>query len=156
MSKRDYRRDARRLREFDGKRCFISVATNSLKLHLGRRQRSGTFIWIDPPWELSHGSDTVTTSADCPDSAKKSQEARFSRWCTLFAPLYRTTLASAVPKSDGSLTLHFAGGYELFTPSHFIPHLQKLWYDHWYVSRSRKPNHRVERTAASHRASQAS
>jgi hypothetical protein len=148
MSKRDHRRDSSRVRTFAGRRCFLSVAVNSLKFHIGRRQKAGTFVWVDPPWQFGKGNDLITTSADCPDGDSKRHESRFRKWCAVFSPLYQTTLEDATSSPDGVLTLKFSGGYKVVTSSDFIPSDQKLWYDHWYVSRHTRPNKTVQRTGA--------
>lgn len=100
--------------------CRRSLATNSLMLRFDFREREKgrAYVWIDPPWRLSHNGRFVTGSADRPawDGVAEPEVNRplWEAWCALFDPLDRTTLSEVLvgePLPD--LRLRFASGHEV-------------------------------------------
>jgi hypothetical protein len=135
MSKRDYRRDRRQIAELQGKRCFLTLAMNSVKLHINKNQKNGLFIWIDPPWQFGQGDELIAASATYPQWKKRSYQEKHDEWCGLFKPIFKSTLERVAPHSDGSLDLVFKRDYRIFVPKQFIPSEMNSWYDHWYVQK---------------------
>jgi len=135
MSKRDYRRDAKRIAEFQGRRCLLSLAMNSVKIHIDKRIKRGLFIWIDPPWQFCQDEKLIASSASYPHWKEKNYEIKHEQWCALFNPILKTSLENVIPHSDGSLDLVFSKDYRIFVLKKFLKSKTPLWYDHWYVSR---------------------
>ena len=101
-----------------GRKC--SLATNSLMLRFDFRDRAKgrAYLWVEPPWPLTHAGRLVTGSTDWPvwDGVEQPEVNRplWEAWCGLFAPLDRSTLAEAVVgKPLPDLRLRFASGHEV-------------------------------------------
>jgi hypothetical protein len=105
-----------------GKSCERSLATNSLKLRCDGApgEKGRAYIWIDPPWRLSHAGRLITGSADWPvwDGLEAPEVNRplWDAWCALFDPLNRTTLVDvAVGSQSLDLTLVLETGHRIET-----------------------------------------
>src|SRR5262249_727136 len=110
------------LRSLLGKSCERSLATNSLKLRFDGApgEKGRAYIWIDPPGRLSLADRFITGSGDWPvwDGVEDPEVNRplWEAWCSLLAPLDRTTLVGvsvASPLPD--LALEFETGHRIDT-----------------------------------------
>ncbi len=127
MSLRDIERSRAVLESFKGRRCFATLATNSIKFRFGDGATKGRYIWIDPSWVYSREWGEITSSDAYTDET-------FRAWCELFDALRETVFEHFEEAADGSLTLHFSGGYRLFVPAQLTAEEDRdLEYDHWYA-----------------------
>ncbi len=127
MSQRDLDQNRALLSSFKGRRCFATLATNSMKFRIDDSTKKGRYIWIDPPWVFSRGWQEITSSDEYTDES-------FRQWCELFGPLRETMFADFSEGADGSLTLCFPDGYRLFVPAECESGEEHdSDYDHWYA-----------------------
>jgi hypothetical protein len=87
MSARDYDRYHHRLPALRGRKSFVTLATNSIKLHIDEDKRDGTFLWLDPPWEFRREDTIIETSSSCPHYTEPDYERRFRSWGERFQPI---------------------------------------------------------------------
>jgi hypothetical protein len=113
---------------FQGRRCFATLATNSIKFRVDDPDKKGRYIWIDPPWVFSRDWDEITSS----DGYSEETENSFRDWCALFEPLRDTVLEKFEEGERGSVTFLFRGGYKLFVPDDGERE-EDMKYDHWYA-----------------------
>jgi hypothetical protein len=111
-----------------GLECERTLATNSIKLRFVAEDKrlQGAYIWIDPPWELFHDLQLVTTSEEYVASD-------FNRWSEMLHPLDRTVLKAWNPSLNDATVFTFESAYRLL-----VPHLkgeikEDRWYLHWYA-----------------------
>jgi hypothetical protein len=131
MSARDYDRFHTQLLELRGRRSFVTLATNSIKVHIDEDKRNGTFLWLDPPWEFRRGGTVIETSASCPHYTEPDYKSRFCSWGSRFQPIFENTIREIIASLNGSLQVTFEGGYEIFLPQDDSVQTD-CWYDHWY------------------------
>lgn len=142
MSARDYAEHHLELPSLEGRLCFLSLATNSVKLHIDENKCDGTFLWIDPPWQFGRHGKVIESSDSCPFHEDDGYDRKFAEWCSRFAPAFDTRIESIEALPDGSLWISLALGYAFFVPPEFLPDDPPLWYDHWYLRKEPKPNAR--------------
>lgn len=133
MSARDYAENSAELPALVGRKCFVTLATNSVKLHIDRDQKGGTFLWIDPPWQFGRGEELIESSASCPHYEEERYEERFREWGRHFKPVRESVIEKIDASPDGGLRIGLADGFTFLIPSDFIPEDDPWWYDHWYV-----------------------
>jgi len=126
MSQRDLQQNRATLIGFKGRRCFASLATNSIRFRFDDRDKQGHYIWVDPPWVFSSDLQEITTSNEY-------SEDTFEEWCRLFSALRENILLDFEEAGSGEITLVFSNGYRLFVP--LDPESDDLDsdYDHWYA-----------------------
>jgi hypothetical protein len=114
--------------------CFLSLACNSLKIHLGKREKGGSYFWIDPPWEFRIGDKIVQTADACPHHAEEDYEVRFRSWCDL-NPISEGVIEDIQTDSNSSLSILIKGGYSIHVPTEYYPDPddEPMHYDHWYL-----------------------
>jgi hypothetical protein len=139
MPSRDYMEFSTQLPALVGRKCFLTLATNSVKLHLDENRKGGTFLWIDPPWQFGRAGEIIESSASCPHYEEEHYERKFRAWCSKFAPVGECVIEKIEASSDGTLWVHLGDGYAFFVPKEFIPDDPLSWYDHWYL-RKAEPN----------------
>jgi hypothetical protein len=127
MSLRDLKQNRATLAAFKGRRCFLQLATNSIRFRMDDRAKKGCYIWIDPPWVFSRDWEEITSSdAYSADT--------FTEWCQLLSAVRETTLQDFEEGENGAVTLVFPDGHRLFVPveteSEDEPDPD---YDHWYA-----------------------
>jgi hypothetical protein len=110
------------LRSLIGAACQRSLATNSLMLRFDFREsvKGRAYIWIDPPWRLTHDGRFVTSSDEWPiwDGVEKPEINRppWEGWCAQLDPLNNTTLAEfKVSEPVPNIRMRFASGHEIET-----------------------------------------
>ncbi|MBM3846940.1 MAG: hypothetical protein FJ405_11735 [Verrucomicrobia bacterium] len=128
MSQRDIDQNRELVLSFRGRRCFATLATNSIRFRVDAEDKKGRYIWIDPPWVLSCGWDEIAASEDYSEDTEDS----FREWCTLFEPLRDTVLEQFDEGADGSATFIFRGDYRLVVPDNGERE-EDMDYDHWYA-----------------------
>lgn len=133
MSIRDYKRDRENLSKLVSRPAFVTLAVNSIKLHIDKNIKNGTYIWIDPPWQFGQGDQLITSSSDCPSHKVKNYENRFKSWLNYFGPVFSTTLEKAQAKSNGSIELRLAGNYRIISAPSNLMSDDEMWYDDWYI-----------------------
>jgi hypothetical protein len=131
VSARDYDRYHRFLSALKGRRSFVTVATNSIKVHIDKDKKGGIFLWLDPPWEFRKNGTFIETAATYPDHAEPDYERRFELWGNRFKPIFANTIEEVTASPEGSLLIKFEGGYEMFLPGDDSVQTD-VWYDHWY------------------------
>jgi hypothetical protein len=131
MSARDYDLYQRELSPLRGRRCFVTLATNSIKLHIDENKKKGTFLWLDPPWTFCRNGILIESSASCPDHSEPDYKSRFRRWCSRFDSIFETTINDLTATPDGALEIAFDGGHEIVLPADQSKQTDS-WYDHWY------------------------
>ncbi len=146
MSARDYTQHQNEFPTLVGRRCFLTLATNSAKLQFDENRKGGPFLWIDPPWQFGRGDEIIESSASCPHHEDEDYEKKFSAWCSQFAPAFDTLIEKFEASPDGSLWISLGGGYAFYVPSDFIPDDPPSWYDHWYLRNVERPNKAPEPT----------
>lgn len=139
MSSRDYQEFSAQLPALVGRKCFLTLATNSVKVHLDENTRGGTFLWIDPPWQFGCEGEIIASSASCPHYEETDYERMYQEWRSKFIPASESRIESIEASPDGSLWVHLSDGYAFFVPKEFIPDDPPGWYDHWYL-RKAEPN----------------
>jgi len=132
MSARDYKEFHARLPTLVGRKCFVTLAANSLKLYIDHDKNGGTYLWIDPPWQFGRDGEIIESSSSCPHHEEEDYERRFHAWCSGFEITRGGMIQKIRASSDGSLWIHLSGGYEFFAPGEFIPDDSPSWFDHWY------------------------
>jgi hypothetical protein len=133
MSLADLQQSRDALISFSGRRCFCTVAANSLKLHIDEDRKGGSYIWVDPSWALYRGFEEVASSADCPPHTDSDYEPRFRVWCGRLIALRATTFEAFEESDDGSISLLFGDDYRLFLPLQENEEDSDWWFDHWYA-----------------------
>ena len=128
MSQRDIEQNRELVRSFQGRRCFVSLHTNSIRFRIDDNDKQGRYIWIDPPWVFSRERDEITSSEGYSEDTKKS----FRDWCNLFEPLRDTVMEQHEEGVAGGTTFIFRGGYRLFVPDDGERE-EDMDYDHWYA-----------------------
>jgi hypothetical protein len=132
MSAQDYRLYHDKLSALRGRKCFVTMATNSIKVHIDEDKKNGIFLWLDPPWEFRKDGIVIETSASCPDHTESDYERRFRLWGSRFEPIFDSKIRDITAAPSGSLQITFTDGYEVFLPED--PSVQTdSWYDHWYL-----------------------
>lgn len=131
-SNRDALKYGKELPSLVGCDCFLSLATNSLKIHLDKREREGSYLWIDPPWEFTISSKVIQTADSCPHYTEEDYEVRFSNWCNLI-PIREGVIEDIQTDPTGSLSIFLKGGYSIHIPCEFYPDDSPMHYDHWYL-----------------------
>jgi hypothetical protein len=132
MSKRDYIENKDALLSFIGRKCFLSLACNSIKLHIDENKVKGTYVWIDPPWQYGKGDEEIESSLSCPVD----DEIQIQEWFKQFDPIWESRIENIVVKPDGEMWIHFQNDYAFFVPKEFIPD-DDSWYDHWYINKEK-------------------
>lgn len=135
MTARDYHLNHAKLASLEGRKCFLTMVTNSIKLHIDRNERDGTYLWIDPPWVFGTLDAEVASSQTCPDSHDADYEAKFKQWGEQFTPMYENAIDHFETTQRGRLVVFFASGHVLLSPAIEGTKEERGWYDHWYVSR---------------------
>jgi len=67
MSSRDYARFGDQLEKITGRKCYITLATNSIKLHIDENKKYGKYLWIDPHWELRKDGEIIESDQTYPN-----------------------------------------------------------------------------------------
>lgn len=137
MSSRDYEINQKFLPPLKGRKSFVTLATNSIKLHIDDDGKSGTYLWIDPPWVFGDDGKMIESSETCPDYSEPEYKARFKMWGEKFAPVFENFIADIDASPNGRLSIVFADGYRLIVPAVNSDTQEKSWYDHWYYSEKR-------------------
>lgn len=131
-SNRDALKYGEELTSLVGRNCSLSLATNSLKIHLDERERGSSYLWIDPPWELRIGSKVVQTADSCPRHTEEDYKARFESWCDL-NPIREGVIEEIQTDPTGSLSISLKGGYSIYVPNEYYRDDPPMHYDHWYL-----------------------
>jgi hypothetical protein len=119
---------------FVGRRVFVSVLTNTLKLIMDSRHAGPEFLWIDPPWALLRGQVVIVSAESYPsDHEAPDSGERFKAWAALAGPLEGVTFERIGRSSDGSVEFHFSGDLRLVVPTGIDDLNDDSWYDHWYA-----------------------
>jgi hypothetical protein len=137
MSARDYALYHKQLPQLHGRRSFVTLATNSIKVHIDEAKRNGTFLWLDPPWEFRRDDSLIETSDSCPHYTEPDYNFRFASWGSRFQPIFESTIRDIVAAPDGSLKITFESGYDIFLPQDDSVQTD-CWYDHWYYREAAK------------------
>src|ERR1700721_87915 len=103
MSARDYTQHRHELAALIGRKCFLTLATNSIKLHIDENKKGGAFLWIDPPWQFGRDGDILESSNSYPDHQEAGCEEKHRTWCSRFGPVYETLIEKIDAQPDGSL-----------------------------------------------------
>jgi len=137
MSARDYEHYRQSLPALRGRKSSVTLAANSIKLHIDEDKENGTFLWLDPPWEFRRDGAVIETAATCPDHTEPDYEPRFQSWCERFEPIFDSTIRDIAATPDGSLQVTFEDRYEVFLPANDSAQSDS-WYDHWYYREPKK------------------
>lgn len=132
MSARDYKEFHAQLPALVGRKCFVTLATNSLKLHIDQDKMGGTYLWIDPPWQFGRDGEIIESSASCPHHEEEDYEKRFRAWSSGFEITRGGVIQKVQASPDGSLRIHLSDGYAFFAPKEFVPDDPPSWFEHWY------------------------
>jgi len=139
MSARDYAENHALLPSFEGRQCFLTLATNTAKLHIDKNQKDGTYIWIDPPWSLTKDRAVVCSASSYPDHQAENYQNLHEEWCSGFDNVRESRIESIEAAEGGALRIEIEGGFAFEAPADtWQSDDADDWYDHWYV-RS-KPN----------------
>ncbi|BCU77615.1 hypothetical protein [Luteolibacter sp. LG18] len=136
MSATDFENHGADVPQLIGRRCFLTLATNSLKLHIDADKKGGIYLWIDPPWQFGKDGEIIESSASYPFEGDKEG---FTHWTSRFAPIRESRFEQIEAQPDGSLWITLADDYQIFVPKEFIPREPDdafSWYDHWYLNLS--------------------
>ena len=135
MSVRDCTRDGDKLPACIGRACFVTVAGNSIKLHLDENRPRGNYLWIDPSWQFGHGQDLITASMDCPSHREENYSSLFKDWAEKLSPVNESKVEAIRILQSGGLEIKFSHDYRLLALSG-LQAKEDLegWYDDWYVS----------------------
>ena len=129
MSQRDLESYGPIVDSFLGRRVYVSVVVNTLKLILDRREAGAEFLWIDPAWQLLRGDELQVSSDSYPFDHEASDYAnRFKAWAALASPLNEATLEHFVRRSDGGVEFLFSGGFRLVVPHSAEASGEESWY----------------------------
>ena len=109
VSERDGAKYGPLLRSFVGERVFACLATNSLKLMIGARERGAPYVWADPPWRLLKGASLLAASADVPHHAEPGYVPRFAGYARRLSVVDGTFL-EGVELTGATATLALEGG----------------------------------------------
>jgi hypothetical protein len=139
MSARDYQLYFDEMVSVTGRKCFVTMATNSIKIHIDRDEKCGAYIWIDPPWIFGRGDQAIESSETCPDYRASDYKERFAAWGMKFEPIFESVIERVEATSKHRLSIFFSHGYELVVPALIRSSEPGAWYDHWYFS-AKKPN----------------
>lgn len=145
MSARDYKEHQHNLQTLVRKRCFLTLAANSVKLHIDENKEGGAFLWIDPPWQFGRGDKIIESSASCPHHEDEDYEEKLGAWRSGFTPAFETFIEKIEAPPDGSLWIRLTGDYAFYVPSEFIPDETTSWYDHWHFRKEKGPTSRQSR-----------
>jgi hypothetical protein len=107
MSARDYHLYHNKLPALGGRRCFVTLATNSIKLHIDEVKKDGTFLWLDPPWEFRKDGAVIESSASCPDHTEQNYERCFHDWAAPFQPIFESIICGLTADPNGGLQVCF-------------------------------------------------
>ncbi|HTL69272.1 MAG TPA: hypothetical protein VL200_16520 [Lacunisphaera sp.] len=132
MPARDYKEFHAQLPSLVGRKCFVTLATNSLKLHIDHDKKGGTYLWVDPPWQFCRDGEIIESSASCPHHEEEDYEQRFHAWSSRFGITRGSVIQKIQASPDGSLWIHLSDDYAFFAPKEFIPDDPSSWFDHWY------------------------
>ena len=132
MSKKDHDEYGNILFSFEGHKCFTSIVTNSIKLHIDERKSDGAYIWIDPPWSFIKNDAVITSASDCPHYEEENYKQLFSDWLFNFEPIFSTSIKNINCSIDNDLTIRLDKDYALFIPNTNYEEDEESWYDHWY------------------------
>lgn len=133
MPSRDYLSYHAKLPALIGKQVFATLATNSIKLHVGENKKSGSYLWIDPPWAFGSGDDIIESSDSCPDYKSGDYESKFRQWVSRFSPIFTSSIMDIEADVTGQLSIALSDGYRIFAPEiSSSADDSDLWYDHWY------------------------
>ena len=132
MTARDYKLYHAKLASLEGRPCFLSMACNSIKLHIDRDEKNGTYLWIDPPWVFGTEDAEIETSETCPNHREPDYEMKFKQWGQNFTPMFENTILRIEATQRGRLLVFFGSGHVLCAPAIRVPK-QEGCYDHWYA-----------------------
>ena len=133
MSDRDVSKFKNRLLLLVGWQCFVTPATNSIKLHIDENKKVGTFLWMDPPWQFVKGEFVIESSDSCPHYREEGYEQKFRVWCDSFAPVQGRLIVEMDALPNGSLWIRLEGGHAFYLDAEVVPHDPDSSYDHWYL-----------------------
>lgn len=138
MSSRDHDKYGAMLDQLAGRKCFLTLATNSLKLHLDENKPYGSYLWIDPPWQFGRHEEIIESSLNHPHHEDENYARDHQTWSSHFTPLRENVIEEIESSPDGSLWIRFSKDYAIFVPagqaSQDPDEDNMWWYDHWYVS----------------------
>ena len=134
MSALDYQLYHAFLPPLVGRKSFITLATNSIKLHIDENKKSGIYLWIDPPWVFGKGKVLIESSESCPHYRTPDYRHLFSDWVARFSPVSASEIVQIRAKPSGRLSIRFRDSYKLIAPASFDEHGEPSWYDHWYYA----------------------
>ena len=134
MSSRDYQLYHTSLPALAGRKSFVTLATNSIKLHIDKDEKKGTYLWIDPPWAFGRAETLIESSETCPDHKDPEYGLKFEAWGSRFEPVFQSSITRIESEPSGRLTVFFEGEYELVVPALRPVHARDSWYDHWYFT----------------------
>ncbi len=133
MSARDYHLYHKKLPALEGRRCFVTLATNSIKLHIDEVKKDGTFLWLDPPWEFRKDGAVIESSASCPNHTEQDYERCFHDWGARFQPIFESIIYGLTADPNGGLQVMLSDGYQIILPEDQSSETES-WYDHWYYT----------------------
>jgi hypothetical protein len=143
MSARDYLLYDSFLPALVGRKSFLTLATNSIKLHIDQNKKAGTYLWIDPPWAFVKTVLWIESSQSCPDYQRPDYRRRFKDWCARFSPISASEIVNIEANPSGRLLIEFHDSYRLVIPAAWYDdEAHPSWYDHWYytdANRRRSP-----------------
>lgn len=121
MSASDYTAYAHKLPLLAGRCCSVSLATNSLKLHIDENKKDGSYLWIDPPWQFGLNDTLIDEAWTCPHHEDEGYKESFKAWREQFASISDSTILSIDAVPDGTLQMRFERGYCLLVPADQTP-----------------------------------
>jgi len=134
MSTRDYKENHELLPPLEGRRCSLTLAANTIKLHIDENRKGGDYIWIDPPWALLRDGATIATSASYPDPEDEDYQRRHVEWGSQFDDVFESHIHQISATAEGALRIELDDGYAFDAPADpFESEEEDDWYDHWYV-----------------------
>jgi hypothetical protein len=140
MSKRDVLAYGAATETFVGRRVFVSLATNTLKLMMDSRHNGPDFLWIDPPWLVLAPHGLLTSTDEYPsDDTTPDYRERFCAWVQLVQPLEGATFERFVHSPDGAVEFLFGGGLRVVVPVSDGLASDDSWYDDWYARTTNDP-----------------
>jgi hypothetical protein len=134
VSARDYQLYHTLLPALVGRKSFITLAANSIKLHIDENKKGGIYLWIDPPWVFGKNNVLIESSESCPDYRAPNYRRLFSDWVARFSAISGSEIVRIAAKPSGRLSIRFRHSYSLIAPASFDEHGEPSWYDHWYYA----------------------
>ena len=132
MSARDYAENHKYFDSLVGRRCFLSLAANTAKIHIDENRKGGDYIWVDAPWRLLFRGEVVSSSACYPDD--ESCRTLFERWSAEFEPVREGSIRSIAGTENGALTIRLENDFAWEVPADsYQSDDDDDWYDHWYI-----------------------